>query len=110
MAFGPFNAGSSVDDRPLPASYTLPTAGWIEDANDTSGYPYHYDLSVNGVTADDIAYVIVPYSAQKWAVACGLCPDNETLAGVIRFRAASVPGNAIALTCWLEKQAVTTAS
>lgn len=97
------------NERPTPASATLPVAGWVEDANDVSGYAYHYDLSVAGVTADDIAHVVVPHSSQRAAVRCGLCPTNETLAGIIRFWAAAVPENAIAVNYWIQAQAVSNA-
>lgn len=82
-------------DKPSIVSATLPASGWSRDS--ASAYPYYYDLAASNVTAADIAVVTVSPSSIGAAVACGLCPTNETIAGAIRFRSCGVPTTAIAL-------------
>lgn len=91
---------------------TIPTDGWSldesaddesEEATDeTSEYPYYYDIAVEGVTANDQAGVTVLPASIAAATACGLCPANETLAGAIRMRAVSIPTEAISAEYWIE--------
>ena len=54
-----------------------------------------------GVTARDRAAVAIAPAGIDVAVACGLCPTNETMAGKIRVRAKSVPAAEIAAEFWL---------
>lgn len=82
-------------DKPEIAEAAIPVTGWSSD--ETAGYPYYYDLAVTGVTAADIAVVTLPPASVSTAIACGMCPTNETIAGAIRFRAAEVPGQAVAV-------------
>ena len=82
-------------DKPSIVSATLPATGWNRDGS--SAYPYYYDLAAAGVTAADIASVTVSPSGIGAAVACGLCPTNETIADAIRFRSYEAPTAAIAV-------------
>ncbi|MBQ6208109.1 MAG: hypothetical protein IJK52_13620, partial [Oscillospiraceae bacterium] len=82
-------------DKPSVVSATLPATGWNRDGS--SAYPYYYDLAAAGVTAADIASVTVSPSGIGAAVACGLCPTNETIADAIRFRSYEAPTAAIAV-------------
>ena len=82
-------------DKPSIVSATLPATGWNRDGS--SAYPYYYDLAAAGVTAADIASVTVSPSGIGAAVACGLCPTNETIADAIRFRSYDIPATAIAV-------------
>ena len=82
-------------DKPSAVSATLPATGWNRDGS--SAYPYYYDLAAAGVTAADIASVTVSLSGIGAAVACGLCPTNETIADAIRFRSYEAPTAAIAV-------------
>ena len=86
------------------ATAALPTTGWTKDANDISGYPWHYDLSVTGLTANDLVTVCVQQGSQTAAVACGLCPVNDTRTGAIRFFAAAAPGSAINIAYHIKKK------
>ena len=90
-------------DKPSNVSASLPASGWTLDANDTSGYPYYYDLAVTGVTANDVAHVNINYTSQKAALECGLCPTNNTIAGYIRFFAVNQPASAISIDYWILK-------
>ena len=82
-------------DKPSIVTATLPATGWNRDGS--SAYPYYYDLAAAGVTAADIASVTVSPSGIGVAVACGLCPTNETIADAIRFRSYEAPTAAIAV-------------
>ena len=74
---------------------------WQSD--ETAGYPYYCDLTVEGVTAKDRAEATISPEGLAAASACGLCPTNETLAGKIRIRAAGVPSEDIPAEIWIEK-------
>lgn len=90
-------------DKGTGVAVTIPASDWSNDS--TAGYPKYYDISVAGVTASDRADVIVSQAGMPAAVACGLCPVTETLAGKIRIRAVSVPSASIAAQYWIEKGA-----
>ncbi|MDO5784739.1 MAG: hypothetical protein Q4P20_06720 [Eubacteriales bacterium] len=87
-------------DKPMAISFSIPTTGWQNDG--TTNYPYYYDLAVSDVTAADHATVTIALEGIGTAAACGLCAMNETIAGAIRLRAASVPAAAIPAEYWLE--------
>lgn len=87
-------------DKPTAVSFSIPASGWQNDG--TANYPYYYDLPVSGVTAADHATVTIALDGIDTAAACGLCATNETIAGAIRLRAASVPVAAIQAEYWLE--------
>lgn len=82
-------------------SVTIPTTGWGSDS--TAIYPKYYDIAVTGATASDRASVDISTASIGTAIACGLCPAAETLAGKIRIRAASVPTAALTANYWIEK-------
>lgn len=79
---------------------TIPVTGWTRDSD--ASYPQYYDIEVTGITAKDRAEITIAPGSLDTAEACGLCPTNETLAGRIRVRAASIPQVAIAAEYWLE--------
>ena len=66
----------------------IPTTGWSQDSG---VYPYYYDIPAEGVTAKDRADLALAPASIAAAAACGMCPATETLAGVIRVRAAKIP-------------------
>ena len=82
-------------DKPEIVAATIPATGWKSDG--AAGYPYYYDLAVAGITAADIATVTLSPASVSAAVACGMCPTNETIAGAIRFRANEPPTRAVAV-------------
>lgn len=89
-------------DKAQAVSITIPAEGW---GNETSvaNYPNYYDVQATGVTAADRASVTIAPNSQETAIACGLCPTNETLAGKIRIRAASIPKQSMAAEYWIEQ-------
>lgn len=91
----------ALNDLPSATSFSIPVTGWTKDTEETSGYPYHYDLTVEGIGAEDFPIVTVAPSGQATARSCGLCPTCESLAGVIRLWAESVPTTSIAAEYWI---------
>lgn len=96
-------AQAGAAKKPLTGAITIPTSGWGSDT--TATYPKYYDIAVTGVTTSDRASVDIAQAALATAVACGLCPVTETLAGKIRLRAASIPAAAMAANYWVERGA-----
>lgn len=83
-------------DKPQAVAVSIPATGWQTDAAEDAAYPLYCDISVSGLTPVDIADVRIAPGSQPAAIACGLCATSETLAGVIRLRAASAPAEALA--------------
>lgn len=81
-------------DKSQEVAATIPAAGW---SSDTNAYPKYYDITAASVTATDEVRVNLDPVSVSAAVACGLCPTCETLAGKIRLRAMKVPAAAIAV-------------
>lgn len=88
-------------DKPEAVSFSIPASGWQADENATE-YPQFYELVVAGVTAKDRASIVLAPSSVAAAVACGLCPTCETLAGKIKIRSTAVPTAAIAGAYWVD--------
>ena len=88
-------------DKGADAAVTITITGWGSDSN--ANYPRYYDITAEGVTANDSADVVISPSSVGTATACGLCPVTETLAGKIRIRAVSVPSASIAAQYWVGK-------
>lgn len=81
-------------DRQDSVSITIPTTGWgVDDASES--YPNYYDITVAGVTAKDRADIAIAPNSMDAAIACEMCPTNETLTGKIRVWARTVPAEAI---------------
>ena len=119
---GLFAVAEDVDekaDKPTATAFSLPVTGWTldepeEESEETPGsltFPYYYDFPVVGITAADRACVTVSNDSYSAAAACGLSPTNETLdpaagdstnTGHIRFRAVSIPTEAISAEYWIE--------
>ena len=76
-------------DKPQAVAVSIPATGWQTDEAEDAAYP---DIAL----AVDIADVRIAPGSQPAAIACGLCATSETLAGVIRLRAASAPAEALA--------------
>lgn len=75
-------------DKSEGVAVVIPTTGWSQDSG---VYPYYYDIPAEGVTAKDRADLALAPASIAAAAACGVCPATETLAGVIRVRAAKTP-------------------
>lgn len=88
-------------DKSVSVAFDIPVTGWVLD--ETTEYPYYYDIAVTGVTAYDRATVSIAPNSMSMAVSCELCPTNETLAGKIRIRAMSIPADVISCEYWIEQ-------
>lgn len=75
-------------DKSEGVAVVIPTTGWSQDSG---AYPYYYDITADGVTAKDRADLALAPASIAAAVACGMCPTTETLAGKIRVRAVKTP-------------------
>ena len=79
---------------------TLPAAGWVQD--DTGGaYGYHLDVSVEGVTENHFPSIAIHQESMETAESAGISPVVQTLDGVLRFWAKSVPAADILATAAL---------
>ncbi|MBQ8699521.1 MAG: hypothetical protein IJ521_11085 [Schwartzia sp.] len=88
----------ALNDFPTATPFSIPAnaSSWTLDSEEETDYKWHYDVTAEGVTAADVAIVTISRSGMEAARRCGLCPQNETLAGKIRLRAMSVPPSSIA--------------
>lgn len=87
-------------DKSEGVAVVIPTTGW---AKDSGAYPYYYDIPAEGVTAKDRADLALAPASIAAAAACGVCPATETLAGVIRVRAAKTPEAEMSGEYWICK-------
>lgn len=87
-------------DKSEGVAVVIPTTGWSQDSG---VYPYYYDIPAEGVTAKDRADLALAPASIAAAIACGICPATETLAGVIRVRAAKVPAAEMSGEYWICK-------
>lgn len=87
-------------DKAQSVAITIPATGWASDSG--GDYPHYYDISAEGVTANDRAAITIAPGSLGTAKTCGLCATNETMAGKIRVRAIQVPAEAISAEFWIE--------
>lgn len=80
-------------DKPQHIDLIIPTTGWQTD-NTVPGYTHYLDIPVAGLTANDRAEVDVAPASKAVADAARFTA-TESLAGVLRLRAANVPTTAI---------------
>lgn len=66
-------------------------------------YPSYCDIAVSTITAADRVDIAIAPNSMATAIACGLCPTNQTLAGKIRVWARTVPDAAISAEYWLNQ-------
>lgn len=87
-----------INDFPVATAFSIPAtaSSWTLDSEETTAYKYYHDVTVEDVTTHDVAIVTISRDSIGSARLCGLCPQNETLAGKIRLRAKSVPTSSIA--------------
>ena len=80
-------------DKPEYIDFTIPATDWQTD-NTVPGYTHYLDIPVEGLTADDKEDVRVAPASKAVADAARFT-TTESLAGVLRLRAANVPSAAI---------------
>ena len=80
-------------DKPQYIDFTIPATGWKTD-NTVPGYTHYLDIQVKDLTANDKVDVCVAPASKAVADAARFTA-TESLAGVLRLRAANVPTAAI---------------
>ena len=80
-------------DKPQYIDIIIPATGWQTDSTVT-GYTHYLDIPVEDLTADDKVDVRVAPASKAVADAARFT-TTESLAGVLRLRAANVPSAAI---------------
>ena len=80
-------------DKPEYIDFTIPATGWKTD-NTVPGYTHYLDIQVKDLTANDKVDVCVAPASKAVADAARFTA-TESLAGVLRLRAANVPSAAI---------------
>lgn len=74
-------------------SFSIPATGWKTDSS-VPGYTNYIDIAISGLTAADYVAVDVAPSSSAVARAADFT-STESMAGILRLRAASVPSAAI---------------
>lgn len=80
-------------DKATFVAFSIPITGWKTDSS-VPGYTKYIDIKVDGLTAADSVGVDVNPSSSAVARAADFT-STESMAGVLRLRAASVPSAAI---------------
>lgn len=80
---------------------TIPSTGWKSD--NMAGFPYYYDLTVSGLTADDRIDMFIDDNSADTVLKCGMYSQSKTLSGKVRVRARTVPSAAISLEYYIMK-------
>ena len=80
-------------DKPQHIDLTIPTTGWQTDAA-VPGYTHYLDIPIGGLTVIDRVEVDVAPASKAVADAARFTA-TQSLAGVLRLRAANVPAAAI---------------
>ena len=80
-------------DKPEYIDIIIPATGWQTDSTVT-GYTHYLDIPISSLTEnDEVAVTVVP--ASKAVADAARFTATESLAGVLRLRAANVPSAAI---------------
>ena len=80
-------------DKPEYIDIIIPATGWQTDSTVT-GYTHYLDIPISNLTEnDEVAVTVVP--ASKAVADAARFTTTESLAGVLRLRAANVPSAAI---------------
>lgn len=80
-------------DKPEYIDIIIPATGWQTDSTVT-GYTHYLDIQISNLTEnDEVAVTVVP--ASKAVADAARFTATESLAGVLRLRAANVPSAAI---------------
>lgn len=87
-------------DAPIWSAKTVAASAWVtntDTAVKNAGYNYMADIAYSGITAADSAECIIYPASAPTAIAAGICPTSEVIAGAIRLYARSIPTAAISI-------------
>ena len=77
----------------------LTKANWKLDSAEISDYKYYYEVSVTGLTTNDIVEVFYARASMSVVLEAGICPSsNDSLSGKFRIYAAATPSANISAT------------
>lgn len=83
------SATQGVDVVTLPV--TIPTEGWTEDQDDTTGFPWHIDIVNAEITESMIPSLTALRESLSVVDRAGMCPFVETRAGALRVWSREIP-------------------
>ena len=89
-------------DKQVKTAITIPSTGWLEDKS-IANYPKYCDIAATGVKATDRVDIAIDPNSMATAIACGLCPTNQTMDGWIRVWSRVVPTASISAEYWLNQ-------
>lgn len=75
----------------LTIQITIPTAGWVKDETDTTGYPWHVDIANDAIRASMTPFLTALRESLPVVKKAGMCPTVETLDGALRVYSRAVP-------------------
>ena len=75
----------------LVLALTIPNTGWIEDEQDTTGYPYYIDIHDTRIKKSMIPDLIFGVSVINTASQAGICASCDTLDGALRIYSRGIP-------------------
>lgn len=87
-------------DKPQYINVTIPASNW---ESDSFIYPKYYDITIEGVTANDRADIIILPKSMKTVADCGFCAVSETFVGGVRVRALKQPTETISAEIILKR-------
>lgn len=90
-------------ERPCAVAFTANVSDWKANTEeDTSSvFAYAYDIEVQDVTTEELAFIVVSPGSASTAKACRLGLSCRTLAGVIRLYAKQRPTGSITGEYWI---------
>ena len=74
---------------------TIPVTGWIEDVNDTTGYPFHVDVANDAITEEMTPFLTILPVSLNTAKEAGICKTAETVTGALRVYSKTIPETGI---------------
>ena len=85
------------------ASVSLALANWAQNTSEGTKYQWYYDISVTGLTANDIVTVNIPRASKSIADAAEILDTNESSAGSVRIFAKRKPSAAFTVYYHIHK-------
>ena len=82
---------------------TLESNAWINDSSD-SEFPYHYLLTVQGVTTASRAGAVLDTGSIAIATECGVCAVSETATNTVIFKSRTAPTADLTGVLYITKQ------
>ena len=90
-------------DKAKSVSVTIPSTGWKEALDEDTPFPLYCDVTLAGVTAQDVVDVYIAPAGAEVAEECGLSSVSETVAGAVRLRAEMAPSEGVKAECRIIK-------